>query len=113
MGAVGVVEMRLGRYAGVTTAVEIKEQVTKRGTNLTEGGKYLRRSPVIRGQAPPRPAPCRLKMTPGEFVVMRLAVCSSAWWLVSSFSTPLHRRRLRWRHVFRATLVVEASLRRP
>jgi tight adherence protein B len=71
--AVSVVEMRLGRYAGVTTAAEIKQQVAKQGTNLSKMVNTFvdrqsfadrLRHDLSRGD---------VKMSAGEFVVMRLA----------------------------------------
>lgn len=72
-GAVNVVEMRLGRYAGVTSAVDIREQVARRGTNLSKMVNTFvdRQSFADRLRRDLQRAD--LKMKAGEFVVMRLA----------------------------------------
>lgn len=72
-GAVDVVEMRLGRYAGITTAADIKEQVAKRSTNLTKMVNTFvdRQSFADRVRRDLQRAD--VKMTAGEFVTLRLA----------------------------------------
>ena len=72
-GAVSVVEMRLGRYAGVTSAVDIREQVAKRGTNLSKMVNTFvdRQSFADRLRRDLQRAD--VKMTAGEFVVARLS----------------------------------------
>lgn len=70
--AVGVIEQRLGRYAGVSPGQEIRDQISRKGTSLTTTVNSFvdRQSFADRLRADLQRAD--LKLTAGEYVVMRV-----------------------------------------